>query len=208
VEDSFALFILLSLANAAPLLAALALGPVFAQPLDGGRRWRDGRPLFGPTKTWRGLGSALILTPPVAALLGHGWVTGLMVASGAMAGDLLVSFFKRRRGLASSASVPVVDQAVETLLPAVLVRARMGVGWFELVLAVLVFTVADLMVTPLLKRLAAARSGHHGESGGVGAGSRGVVRQRSSDRHSNRGSGGDQLVDGDLRQTVEPRVDD
>ena len=161
MEDTLALFILLSLANAAPYLVALAMGPMLAHPLDGGRRWRDGRPLFGATKTWRGLCAALILTPPAAVLLGRGWSTGLIIASAAMAGDLLVSFMKRRRGLPSSASVPVLDQVVETLLPALLVRADMGVTWSGLLIAVSVFTVADLMVTPLLKRLGAARSGRH-----------------------------------------------
>ncbi len=161
MEDTLALFILLSLANAVPYLFALLMGPFLARPLDGGRRWRDGRPLFGATKTWRGLCAALILTPPAAALLGHGWATGLIIASGAMAGDLLVSFMKRRSGLPSSASVPVLDQAVETLLPALLVRADMGVTWAGLLIAVSVFTVADLMVTPMLKRLGAARSGRH-----------------------------------------------
>jgi len=151
------LLALLLLANGAPVVLALLGGGAAATPLDGGCRWLDGRPVFGPAKTWRGLVAALVLTPPTAWALGFGWGLGLVVALGAMAGDLIASFIKRRLGLPSSASVPFLDQVPEALIPALLAKAPMGLDWLDLGLAVLGFTVLDLLLTPLFKRLGAGR---------------------------------------------------
>lgn len=84
-------------------------------PIDGGRTWSDGRRILGDGKTWRGL----LLAPPIAgALTGllhvlapvTGWgVTdfgaapwwfwhGTMLGLGALVGDVVASFFKRRLG--------------------------------------------------------------------------------------------------------------
>jgi hypothetical protein len=54
--------ILLSLANASPVIAKLFLGKTYARPIDGNTRFIDGRPLFGPSKTIRGLVVSLLLT--------------------------------------------------------------------------------------------------------------------------------------------------
>ena len=151
------LLALLLLVNGAPALLALLWGGALAPPLDGGRRWRDGRPVFGKAKTWRGLVAALVLTPPAAWALGWGWGLGLAIALGAMAGDLIASFTKRRLGLKSSAAVPLLDQVPETLIPALLAKGTMGLNWLDLGLAVTAFTLIDLLVTPLLKRLGAGR---------------------------------------------------
>lgn len=96
--------------------------PVFVgggAPIDLGRNWRDGRRILGDGKSWRGL----ILGPPLAVLLVWGlqWIAlntawGLdygfpswgpdpwwavlayAMALGALVGDALESFFKRRLG--------------------------------------------------------------------------------------------------------------
>jgi hypothetical protein len=150
------LLLLLLLANGAPVVLGLLFGAA-AGPVDGGRVWRDGRPVFGRSKTWRGLAAALVLTPVAAWILGCGWGVGLTIALAAMAGDLLASFTKRRLGLASSASVPVFDQLPETLLPALLVAEAMGLDWVDLGLAIGAFVVLDLVLTPVGKRLAGRR---------------------------------------------------
>jgi CDP-2,3-bis-(O-geranylgeranyl)-sn-glycerol synthase len=153
------LLLLIFVANGAPAFLALLFGRDRAGPLDGGRVLGDGRPLFGGSKTWRGLAAALLLTPLAAWLLGLGWGLGFTVALGAMAGDLLASFLKRRLGLAPSAAAPLLDQVPESLIPALLVGATMGLDWPDLGLVVGTFAVLDLILTPLGKRLGGALRG-------------------------------------------------
>ncbi len=50
---------LLVAANGAPVLINKALGKRWAWPVDNKLKLRDGRRLFGNTKTWRGLCSAV-----------------------------------------------------------------------------------------------------------------------------------------------------
>lgn len=151
------LLALILLANGGPLLLALLLAGGSPRPLDGGRVLWDGHPLFGRSKTWRGLAAALVLTPVVAWVLGYRWGLGLTIAVGAMVGDLLASFTKRRLGLASSASVPLLDQLPEALIPALLAKDAMGLDWIDLSLAVGAFTLLDLVLTPAFKRFAGRR---------------------------------------------------
>ena len=49
------LLLLLTVANGAPVVAKKAWGGALAQPLDAGMRFLDRRPVFGPTKTVRGV---------------------------------------------------------------------------------------------------------------------------------------------------------
>ena len=57
------LLILIAVANGTPVLAKKLFGESFAYPLDGGARFFDGRPIFGPSKTARGLVFSLLITP-------------------------------------------------------------------------------------------------------------------------------------------------
>ena len=50
---------LLVVANGTPFVLHFLLGDFLSRPLDGNRRCRDGRPLFGPNKTWRGVFGAV-----------------------------------------------------------------------------------------------------------------------------------------------------
>jgi CDP-diglyceride synthetase len=113
----------------------------------------DGRPLLGPSKTWSGLAASLVLTPLVALALGLHWQLGLIVALGAMAGDLLASFAKRRLGIGSSVSAPVLDQVPESLIPGLLASGTLGLGLPDLGLVVGAFAALDLALTPVLKLL-------------------------------------------------------
>lgn len=147
---------LILLANGLPALLGLLLGP--GRPLDGGRVLGDGRPLFGPTKTVRGILAALVVAPIAATALGLGWHIGLLVAVGAMLGDLLASFTKRRLGLPSSTTVPLLDTVPESLIPVLLVMEHLGLDWLDLALLILAFAVLDLVLTPLGHRLFPRRS--------------------------------------------------
>jgi CDP-diglyceride synthetase len=148
---------LILLANGLPALLGLLLGP--GRPLDGGLRLGDGRPLLGPTKTQRGVLAALVATPVGAVVLGLPWHLGLLVALGAMLGDLLASFTKRRLGLPPSTTVPLLDTVPESLIPVLLVMGHLGLGWLDLALLILVFGVLDLVLTPLGHRLFPPRGG-------------------------------------------------
>ena len=147
----FSLLALLLLANGLPAAICLVFGP--GRPLDGGRTLADGRPLLGPSKTWRGLVLAVLGTGLGALALGLPGGLGLAVGVGAMVGDLATSFLKRRLGLAPSASLPVLDQIPETLLPGVLVKAELALGWVDLGVSVLAFCALDLVLTHLGHRL-------------------------------------------------------
>ena len=96
------LLTLLAVANGTPVIAAKLLGKDDALPLDGNATLSDGRPLFGSSKTIRGVVLSVALTTIAAPLIGLTWQVGVVVAIGAMIGDLFSSFVKRRLGMSSS----------------------------------------------------------------------------------------------------------
>jgi CDP-2,3-bis-(O-geranylgeranyl)-sn-glycerol synthase len=149
------LLTLVLLANGLPAIIGLALRP--GRPIDAGRAGPDGRPLLGVSKTWRGLAAALAITPLAGVALGVDWRLGLMIAVGAMIGDLCASFLKRRLGARSGTSMPLLDTVPESLLPALLVRESFGLGWAELVLLVCAFGLIDLVLTPIARWVAGRR---------------------------------------------------
>lgn len=111
-----------------------------ARPVDGGRHFR-GQPLFGDHKTWRGLIVATIAGglmfeferylslhvdvfsnfSPFAMNLFPLWF-GFAFAAGAILGDLIKSFFKRRVHIASGATWFPFDQ-IDFLLGASIVAS-------------------------------------------------------------------------------------
>ena len=91
------------IANATPV--ALGGGP----PLDGGEKWLDGKPFLGSHKTLRGCIVGVLAGLLVGTLQGNPLV-GLMQGLGAILGDLISSFLKRRWDLAPGASAPLLDQ--------------------------------------------------------------------------------------------------
>jgi len=103
--------------NALPPLVSLLCGERWNWPLDGGRLWRDRRPIFGPHKTIRGITASLLGGMATAPLFGIPWWTGAVCALLAMTGDLLSSFIKRRRSLTSGTDIIIFDQLFESLFP-------------------------------------------------------------------------------------------
>ncbi len=96
------LLLLLFAANSAPVIALHLLLSRSNYPVDNGCLLADGKPLFGPSKTWRGIISALILTSLAAWLCNFSFTFGLLFGASVMAGDLLANFIKRRLGRPSS----------------------------------------------------------------------------------------------------------
>jgi len=147
------LLVLLTVANGAPVIAERVLGKRWSQPLDGGRVWRDGRPVLGGSKTNRGVICAVVATMLVAPAIGVSWTVGLAVAAAAMAGDLFSSFVKRRLGLSASERATGLDQVPESLLPALVCARELELQWPDVVIVTAMFSVGEIALSQLLYRL-------------------------------------------------------
>ena len=142
--------ILLTLANGTPVIAKKLLGDIFAQPLDGYAVFLDGRPLFGPSKTIRGIVFSILVTALGAPLIGLDWNTGLVVAIVAMAGDLFSSFLKRRMNLRPSSQAIGLDQIPESLFPALACQSMLELSILDVVAIVAIFFVGEVILSRLL----------------------------------------------------------
>jgi CDP-2,3-bis-(O-geranylgeranyl)-sn-glycerol synthase len=97
-------------------------------PVDMGKNHRDGRRIFGDGKTWRGLIAGIVCGILIGSLqifvetkVNHEYFIGfgstssgyfivILLAIGAMSGDLVGSFIKRRMNKPRGAKLPVLDQ--------------------------------------------------------------------------------------------------
>ena len=147
------LLILLIVANGTAVLAKKILGVTFGRPLDGGATFVDGQPLFGPSKTIRGVVASLLGTSICAALMGLGWQIGSLIAVFAVAGDLFSSFVKRRLRLAPSSMAIGLDHIPESLFPLLASRLLLPLNTLDIVVGVTVFVVGALILSPLLFKL-------------------------------------------------------
>jgi hypothetical protein len=143
------LVLLLVIANGAPVLARLLLGRRFNQPLDRTLQFIDKKPLLGPAKTVRGIVSAIFLTALMAPLFDLSPAQGSLFALLAMCGDLVSSFIKRRLGITSSRSAPLLDQLPETLLPLWVMHPVLKETLQEACAAMLIFVVFDWLASML-----------------------------------------------------------
>ena len=115
-------------------LSGLAFGG--GTPVDGGKECKDGRRLIGNGVTWKGLQNGTIIGTLVGVVLGiigtfygdlsvltggiidlhvygsvfGGLILGFLMAFGALLGDAVGSFLKRRIGLERGAPAPIMDQ--------------------------------------------------------------------------------------------------
>ena len=109
----------------------------------------DGQPLVGPSKTIRGLVISLLVTALGAMLLGLQFWLGLLVASTAMAGDLLWSFLKRRLRLASSSKVTGLDQVPESLFPLLACQPQLSLTAIDIAMGCAVFFAGQVVLSRL-----------------------------------------------------------
>ncbi|MGA8750570.1 MAG: CDP-archaeol synthase [Pseudolabrys sp.] len=147
------MLILLSLANASPVIAKLILDGAYATPIDGNTRFIDGRPLFGPSKSIRGLVVSLLLTALAAPLIGLQFKIGLLVATAAMVGDLLSSFLKRRFGFAPSSKATGLDQIPESLFPLLACRSAFELTAIDIAAGCVIFFVGEVLLSHLFFQL-------------------------------------------------------
>ena len=140
MPDVLVALALLLVANGAPVLATRILDERIALPLDGGLRLPDGARLLGPNKTLRGALAAVLASTLAAPLLGLTPGLGALVGIGAMTGDALSSFLKRRRGLGAGDRATLLDQLPEAFFPLLILWAaeRLSVGGAALALVAFV----------------------------------------------------------------------
>ncbi|WP_255151162.1 CDP-2,3-bis-(O-geranylgeranyl)-sn-glycerol synthase [Halorarius halobius] len=134
-------------------------------PIDGGREWR-GRRLLGDGKTWRGTAVGIAAGVALAIVLdavqpavsgatgfdipGFPLAVGAALAAGAMLGDILASFLKRRTGRDRGAAFPGLDQ-LDFVVVSLLLVALVAPTWFRGVfLSEPLRLVVVLVATPLL----------------------------------------------------------
>jgi len=127
-------------ANAIPVIAG------GGHPIDFGKKFFDGKPIFGKNKTFRGFFSGLIVGTIVglveSVVFGYPTPFGLLLSLGALFGDLTGAFAKRRLGFAPGDLLPVVDQ-VDFILGAILFSLPISFQTFlplDLMIAVLIIT--------------------------------------------------------------------
>ncbi len=142
--------ILASLANGAPVIGKKILKHRFSFPLDGGFHLGDGQPLFGASKTLRGILLSLTVTSALAPMLEVSWRIGIMAAAAAMIGDLFYSFVKRRMRLRPSSQALGLDQIPESLLPMIVCAGPLGLSIADMAVGVALFFFGELLASRLL----------------------------------------------------------
>jgi CDP-2,3-bis-(O-geranylgeranyl)-sn-glycerol synthase len=142
--------LLLAVANGAPVIAAKLLGPRYAWPLDAGATFVDGRPLFGRSKTLRGIVLAVLASAIAAPLFGLSAGLGAAIGIAAMAGDVFSSFVKRRLNLPPSSRATGLDQVPESLLPLLVCRGALALSVADILIGVVVFFVGEVVLSVLL----------------------------------------------------------
>jgi CDP-diglyceride synthetase len=144
------LLVLMTLANGTPIIAKKICGPRFARPLDTGIIFFDGRPLFGPSKTIRGIVASILITTASAPLIDLDLTIGAIVAGAAMAGDLFSSFVKRRLNFRPSSQALGLDQVPESLFPMLACRDALSLTIADIALGVGIFFIGELILSRLL----------------------------------------------------------
>lgn len=146
--------------TAAPMYVANASAMIFGgkTPIDGGKHFWDGKPLLGKGKTWKGTLMGVLLGTfaglliwnffsAEAALLSSEYPSyAFLLALGAIVGDMVGSFIKRRMNIERGKQAPLLDQ-----LDFVIGGLVLGLVYFQPdVVQVLVL----ILITPLIHSLA------------------------------------------------------
>jgi CDP-archaeol synthase len=141
---------LLTLANGAPVVAKKIFGDRFSRALDNGARYLDGQPLFGASKTIRGIIFSVLVTVVGGYFLGLRGKTGALIGSIAMSGDIFSSFLKRRMRLPVSSRAIGLDQIPESLFPLLACRRALSLTVSDIAVAVITFLISELLISRVL----------------------------------------------------------
>lgn len=146
-DEAVNILVLLMATNGAPIIVDRIFSSRFTLAVDFGRSLSDGQPIFGTSKTWRGLAAAVILCGAISTWLGYGPGFGLVFGALGMTGDLCSSFVKRRMGLEAGARSPGLDQLPEAFLPSAYAVYTLGLEWWWAVVLALVFMLLAMLVS-------------------------------------------------------------
>jgi hypothetical protein len=147
------LLLLLIIANGAPIILRTFMGKRLDLAIDFGYHLADKKPLFGSSKTWRGIIAAVIATSIAAVLIGYPATTGALIGIYSLLGDVLSSFIKRRLGMAPSSMAPLLDQIPESLLPALMLRETFELDLQSIIILVCVFIIMELLLSHIFFKL-------------------------------------------------------
>lgn len=145
--------LLLFVANGAPVLTRNVFNSNFDTAIDFGVKLPDKRPLFGNSKTWRGVGASVIFTAMFAQLIDISMSLALYFSLLVMSGDLLASFCKRRLGYLESSRMRFLDVVPESALPLLVLQLALGLSWLAIVISIGLFFVFEVVLSPLLYRM-------------------------------------------------------
>lgn len=110
--------------------------------MDGGRKLSDGKPIFGSHKTIRGVIVGILAGSIIGlaeSLVDHRLAfAGFMIALGAVLGDLLGAFIKRRLSVEPGRAFPILDQLDFVLGSLLLGYAFFPIGFLSVILFVIV----------------------------------------------------------------------
>src|SRR3989337_4139325 len=129
-------------------------------PIDLGKNWKDGRRILGDGKTIRGLiGGTIcgIIAGIIQILISPGdpfiipLAAVITLSFGALLGDIVKSFFKRRIGFTRGAQLPLVDQ-LDFVIGAWVITYIFDSQWFIQNFSVEIIIIV-LIMTPVLHRL-------------------------------------------------------
>jgi len=153
-------------ANMSPVLIQNHLMAI-AKPVDGGRTL-GGKPLFGDHKTWRGLFVATLsgglfflaqlgLTSaipqiadwPYADIRLLPWSFGFVIGAGAILGDLMKSFFKRRVRVSPGKSWFPFDQLDYVIGGALLGSIWVDFSWQAWIIIIFIGPILHIVVNHL-----------------------------------------------------------
>lgn len=146
------------LANMAPVFAQkLGILKFLDKPVDGGKTI-GGRRIFGDHKTWRGFFVGVVLAVAISWLQyflyqfsafqkislinypeTHWWLLGFLLGFGALFGDLIKSFFKRRVSIAPGAPWIPFDQ-LDFVIGALVFAAPVYFPVWSAVAVILIFS--------------------------------------------------------------------
>ena len=143
IAETIYIFLPAYLANATPVL----LGG--GGPLDGGRIWRDGEPILGAHKTVWGTLSGLA-AGILSGLLQQAPLRGVLLTVGAIGGDLIVSFIKRRLKLKPGTLFPLADQMGFIVFAVILLSLFQPLPRWNRIIAILIATLPIHYLTNIL----------------------------------------------------------